>query len=107
MTGAQTSSELTWGPAALEQRRQRTREHLARMRNRYNSGRFGRGLRPSSECGRRQLRFSGGRESVNVALDAFGSKSRRQSDVSMAGLYFQFAENLARWFRSSKLPGLA
>lgn len=107
-TGAQTSLELTWGPVALEQRRQRTGEHLARMHNRYNSGRFGRGLRPSSECGRgRQLRFSGGREPVNVALNTFGSKSRRQSDVSMAGLYFQFAENFVRWFRSSGLPGLA
>ena len=31
VTEAQTTSELTWGPAALEQRRQRTREHLARI----------------------------------------------------------------------------
>src|SRR5438874_523812 len=31
VTGAQTSSDLTWGPAALEQRRQRTREHLAKI----------------------------------------------------------------------------
>lgn len=28
---AQATSELTWGPAALEQRRQRTREHLAKI----------------------------------------------------------------------------
>jgi SAM-dependent methyltransferase len=31
MTGAQSNSELTWGPAALEQRRQRTRGHLAEI----------------------------------------------------------------------------
>src|SRR5437764_8740469 len=31
VTGAQKSSDLTWGPAALEQRRQRTREHLAKI----------------------------------------------------------------------------
>ena len=58
----------------------------------------GRGLRPSSECGpQRHLRFSDGREAVNVAFNTFGSKSRRQSDVSMAGLYIQRpVENHAR-----------
>src|SRR5882762_9808576 len=35
--GAQTSSELTWGPAALDQRRQRTREHLAKIAPRRES----------------------------------------------------------------------
>ena len=31
MTDPETSSELIWGPAALEQRRQRTRNHLAKI----------------------------------------------------------------------------
>ena len=34
---AQATSELTWGPAALEQRRQRTREHLAKIAPRRES----------------------------------------------------------------------
>src|SRR6266478_10195758 len=31
MTNSETSSELIWGLAALEQRRQRTRDHLAKI----------------------------------------------------------------------------
>jgi hypothetical protein len=31
VTDPETGSELIWGPAALEQRRQRTREHLAQI----------------------------------------------------------------------------
>src|SRR5215470_4804442 len=37
VTGAKPSSELTWGPAALEQRRQRTREHLVKIAPRRES----------------------------------------------------------------------
>src|SRR4029453_19664908 len=41
MTDAQTSSEaglgLVWGPAALEQRREHTREHLAKIAPRRES----------------------------------------------------------------------